>query len=58
MTRYKVTYKMEAPTDVADIIFTVYVEVTRYTKQDPLEWYTERRSDWAGKKILSIEMVD
>ncbi len=58
MVRYKVTYKVESPAEVSNIVFVVYQDVTRYTKQDPLDWYMERRAEWTGKKILSIEMVD
>ncbi len=58
MAKYKVTYKMESPKEVADIVFVVYQEITRYSKQDPFDWYMERRAEWSGKKVISIEMVD
>lgn len=58
MVKYKVTYKMESPPEVADILFVVYQDITRYSKQDPFDWYMERRAEWAGKKVLSVEMID
>jgi hypothetical protein len=58
MTKYRVTYKMESPADVADIVFVVYKEMSRYTKQDPFDWFMEGKAEWAGKKVLSVEMVD
>ncbi len=58
MARYRVTYKLEAPPEVADIVFVVYKEMSRYTKQDPFDWFMERKSEWTGKKVISVEMVD
>lgn len=58
MTKYRVTYKMDPPGEAGDIVFVVYKEISRYTAQDPYDWFVQARSEWAGKKILSIEMVD
>ena len=58
MVKFRVTYRMDPPGDAGDILFVVYKEITRYTQQDPYEWYLAGKSDWAGKKIISIEMVD
>ncbi|HTT44501.1 MAG TPA: hypothetical protein VMH38_00595 [Thermoplasmata archaeon] len=58
MTKYRVTYKMDVPGEDGNILFVVFKEISRYTRQDPYDWFKESRAEWAGRKIVSIEMID
>ena len=58
MAAYRVTYRMDPPGDFGDTLFVVRREISRYTPMAPHDWYVENKTDWVGKKVISIEMVD
>jgi hypothetical protein len=58
VAHYKVTYKMDPPGEFGDTLFIMKREISRYTPQSPHDWYLENKSDWVGKRVISIESVD
>lgn len=57
MAAYRITYKMEPAGEFGDILFVARREISRYSPQEPHDWYAEHKAEWVGKKIVSIEMV-
>ena len=58
MAKYRITYRLEPPGEAGDVLFVVNRDISRYTPQEPHEWFLERKSDWVGKKVISVEMID
>lgn len=55
---YRVTYRIDPPGEFGDCLFVVKKEISRYTPQDPHDWLSQTKSDWVGKKVISVERVD
>ncbi|HZY70155.1 MAG TPA: hypothetical protein VFF67_04150 [Thermoplasmata archaeon] len=58
MAGYRVTYKMDPPGEWGETVFTVRKEISRYSAPAPHDWLRETKSDWAGKRVISVESVD
>ena len=58
MANYRVTYRMDPPGEFGDILFVLHKEISRYSPQDPHEWFLQSKADFVGKKVISIERMD
>ncbi|HZY91846.1 MAG TPA: hypothetical protein VFG07_03605 [Thermoplasmata archaeon] len=58
MAHYRVTYKMNAPSEFGDTLFVMRKEISRYTPAAPHEWLKENLTEWEGRTIISVESMD